>query len=63
VNADGVTGTGAERWQHMPAALARADAIDPHGQRPVVEERFSPERMVADYLRAYEGTIERWGVP
>jgi glycosyltransferase involved in cell wall biosynthesis len=58
---DGATGIVVDRWQDMAGALERADAIDPHVQRRAVEERFSPERMVADYVRAYEGTIERWG--
>jgi hypothetical protein len=44
----------------MGAALERADAIDAQVQRRVVEERFSPQRMVADYMTAYEATIERW---
>jgi hypothetical protein len=44
----------------MGDALERADAIDANVQRRVVEERFSPSRMVADYVAAYEKTIERW---
>ena len=59
---DGVTGVIVDRWRDMPAALERADAIDSLVQRRVVEERFSPERMVADYVGAYEATIERWGL-
>jgi hypothetical protein len=48
----------------MGAALERADAIDARVQRQTVEERFSPQRMVADYVSAYEKTIERWaGAP
>jgi glycosyltransferase involved in cell wall biosynthesis len=57
---DGVTGVIVEDWREMGAALERADAIDPQVQRRAVEERFSPQRMVADYLAAYEATIERW---
>ena len=57
---DGVTGVIVDRWQEMGAALEQADAIDPQVQRRAVEERFSPQRMVADYLAAYEATIERW---
>lgn len=57
---DGVSGIVVDGWQEMPAALARADALDPHVQRRVVEERFSPARMVADYVTAYEVAIERW---
>jgi glycosyltransferase involved in cell wall biosynthesis len=58
---DGVNGVIVDSWQEMPAALARADAIDPREQRRTVEERFSPQRMVRDYVAAYEKTIERWG--
>ena len=47
-------------WREMAAALERADAIDPLAQRRAVEERFSPQRMVDDYVAAYEATIERW---
>jgi glycosyltransferase involved in cell wall biosynthesis len=57
---DGVTGVIVESWRDMGAALERADAIDPNVQRRAVEERFSPGRMVADYVAAYEKTIERW---
>jgi glycosyltransferase involved in cell wall biosynthesis len=57
---DGVTGVIVDDWQHMGAALERADAIDAQVQRRIVEERFSPQRMVADYMSAYEATIERW---
>jgi hypothetical protein len=37
----------------MGAALEEADALDPLVCRQYVEERFAPERMVADYLAAY----------
>lgn len=57
---DGVTGVVVDSWHEMGAALERADAIDPWVQRRIAEERFSPERMVGDYLAAYEATIERW---
>jgi glycosyltransferase involved in cell wall biosynthesis len=60
---DGVTGVIVNRWRDMGSALERADAIDPLVQRRVVEERFSPQRMVADYVAAYEKTIERWAAP
>ena len=60
---DGVSGVIVDRWRDMPDALERADAIDPRVQRDAVEERFSPERMVVDYVAAYEATIERWAAP
>jgi hypothetical protein len=41
----------------MPAALARADELDPDVLRREVEERFTPQRMVQDHLAAYETAI------
>ncbi len=46
-----------------PVIAKQADAIDALAQRRAVEERFSPARMVADYVAAYEKTIERWAAP
>jgi hypothetical protein len=43
----------------MPAALERADALDPLELRRYVEERYGPGRMVEDYLRVYEAATER----
>jgi glycosyltransferase involved in cell wall biosynthesis len=60
---DGASGVIVDRWRDMPDALERAAAIDPRVQREAVEKRFSPERMVADYVAAYEATIERWAAP
>jgi hypothetical protein len=40
------------------AILELADSLDPQVIRAEVEERFSPEHMVADYVAAYEATIE-----
>jgi len=59
---DGVTGIIVDEWSDMPRALDRLEAIDPRVQRRRVEQRFSPERMVADYAAAYEATIERWAL-
>jgi glycosyltransferase involved in cell wall biosynthesis len=42
-----------DHWREMAEALDRADAIEPVECRRYAEERFAPERMVADYLRAY----------
>jgi glycosyltransferase involved in cell wall biosynthesis len=49
----GRTGIVVEDYRAMPAALEQADALDPLELRLAVEERFSAERMVATYLRAY----------
>ena len=51
---DGTGGVIVDHWQGIAAALERADAIDPVDCRRYAEERFAPERMVADYERAYK---------
>jgi glycosyltransferase involved in cell wall biosynthesis len=43
----------------MAAGIAEADRIDPLECRRYVEERFSAERMVRDYITAYETAVER----
>jgi hypothetical protein len=45
----------------MVAAISGTDDFDPLDCRRYVEERFAPERMVADYVAAYEGALERAG--
>ena len=52
---DGRSGVVVDHFRDIPDALQRADAIEPLECRRYVEERFAPERMVADYERAYEG--------
>ena len=54
VIADGVNGMICNHEDEMVAALGRLDELDPAGIRHSIEERFSPERMVADYAAAYE---------
>ena len=56
---DGVSGIIVDSYRDMPAALERADALDPLQLRRSVEERFSQQRMVGDYVAAYERAIER----
>jgi glycosyltransferase involved in cell wall biosynthesis len=51
---DGRSGVIVDTWREIPAALERSDAIDPVECRRYAEELFAPERMVADYERAYE---------
>jgi glycosyltransferase involved in cell wall biosynthesis len=51
---DGRSGIIVDDYREMPAALDRADALDPLECRRYVEERFAPARMVQDYLSAYE---------
>jgi glycosyltransferase involved in cell wall biosynthesis len=56
---DGRTGVIVDDHTEMPAALERADGIDPMACRSYVEERFSKERMVADYEAAYQEARDR----
>jgi len=54
---DGVTGIILDDWATFEDALARAEALDPRKLRRSVEERYSPERMVSDYLATYEAAL------
>jgi glycosyltransferase involved in cell wall biosynthesis len=54
---DGSGGVVVDDWREIPAVLQRADEIDPDECRRYAEERFAPERMVADYLGAYEKAV------
>jgi glycosyltransferase involved in cell wall biosynthesis len=53
----GRSGIIVERHMDMVDALEQADGLDPRGLRTYVEERFSPHRMVQDYLAAYDLAI------
>jgi glycosyltransferase involved in cell wall biosynthesis len=53
----GRTGIIVDDWREMVAALEQADALDPLELRRAVEERFSPERMVDDYVDAFEAVL------
>jgi glycosyltransferase involved in cell wall biosynthesis len=59
---DGRSGIIVDTYRHMPDALEQADALDPVECRRYVEEYFAPERMVANYLEAYETAISRASV-
>jgi hypothetical protein len=41
----------------MAAAIEEADRLDPMELVRYAQERFSPERMVADYLRAFRAAL------
>jgi glycosyltransferase involved in cell wall biosynthesis len=56
---DGRSGIIVDDYREMAAALERADKLDPLGLRAICERRFSPERMVDDYLAAYRDAIAR----
>jgi glycosyltransferase involved in cell wall biosynthesis len=50
----GRTGIIVDDYREMAAALAQTDALEPMDLRRAAEERFSKERMVDDYLTAFE---------
>jgi hypothetical protein len=56
---DGRTGIIVDDWREMAGALEAADALESDVMRREVEERFTPARMVADYVAAYEAVLER----
>jgi glycosyltransferase involved in cell wall biosynthesis len=56
---DGRSGIIVDTYREMPAALERADKLEPLELRRYVEEEFSPQRMVSDYVGAYETAISR----
>ena len=53
----GRSGIVVDDYREMPAALERADELDPIECRRYVEERFASRRMVEDYLAAYRAVI------
>ena len=55
----GRSGIIVDTYREMPEALEAVDVIDPLECRRYVEELFAPERMVADYVGAYEKAIDR----
>jgi glycosyltransferase involved in cell wall biosynthesis len=55
----GRSGIIVDDWRSAAAALDAADAIAPETCRRYAEERFAPERMVQDYLAAYEALLAR----
>jgi glycosyltransferase involved in cell wall biosynthesis len=58
---DGRSGVIVDDYREMPAALEEADRLDPLELRRYVVEEFSPQRMVGDYVRAYETAISAAG--
>jgi len=58
---DGRSGIIVDHYRDIPGALEAADALDPLELRRYVEEEFSPEHMVRDYLGAYGKAIASAG--
>jgi glycosyltransferase involved in cell wall biosynthesis len=56
---DGRSGLIVDDYRQMARKIEDADALDPFECRAYVEERFSPQRMVKDYVAAYEAAVER----
>jgi glycosyltransferase involved in cell wall biosynthesis len=57
--ADGITGFLVHDAEEMVAAVAKVKQLDRFRCRQWVEDRFSSDRMVQDYLRVYEKIIGR----
>jgi glycosyltransferase involved in cell wall biosynthesis len=55
----GRSGVIVDHYREMVAALEEADRLEPLDLRRFAEERYSPQRMVADYVQAYSEHIER----
>jgi glycosyltransferase involved in cell wall biosynthesis len=55
----GRSGVIVDDYSIIPAALEQADRLDARELRQFVEERFSPMRMVRDYVKAFELAIDR----
>ena len=55
----GRSGIIVDTYREMPEALEAVDVIDPLECRRYVEELFAAERMVRDYIEAYEAAIAR----
>jgi glycosyltransferase involved in cell wall biosynthesis len=53
----GRSGVIVDDHREMASALPEADALDPAECRAYVEERFSPQRMVRDYVATYRAAI------
>ena len=58
----GRSGLIVDQYREMPAAIERADSLDPLECRRYVEERYAPERMVRDYLAVFERVTAAVGV-
>jgi glycosyltransferase involved in cell wall biosynthesis len=57
----GRSGIIVDDWRNFPAALDEADRLESVELRSYAEERFSRERMVADYVDAYDRAIAQRG--
>jgi glycosyltransferase involved in cell wall biosynthesis len=56
---DGRSGVIVDEFDQLAAAVERAAALDPEECRRSATERFSPQRMVGEYVAAYQQLIDR----
>ena len=56
--ADGVNGLLVNDWEEAVSAVQKIESLDRQRCRQIVEERFSKERMVEDYLQVYKQILE-----
>src|SRR4029079_15961252 len=54
----GRSGLIVDDYRQMAAVLEEADRLDPHELVRYARQHFSPERMVADYVGAFESVID-----
>lgn len=59
---DGRSGVIVDDYRDMVEAVAAADRLDPRECRRSVEERFSPKRMVGDYVDVFRRVVDRAAV-
>jgi glycosyltransferase involved in cell wall biosynthesis len=55
----GRSGIIVDDYREMVSALEEADTLEPEALRAFAEERYSPQRMVGDYVQAYSEHMER----
>ncbi len=54
---DGRSGIIVDDYREMVGAIGEADRLDPAALRRFAEDRYSPERMVGDYVAAYSAAM------
>ena len=56
---NGRSGIIVDDYRLMAAAIEEADRLDPFELVRYAQQHFSPERMVADYVRAFNEALDR----
>jgi glycosyltransferase involved in cell wall biosynthesis len=60
---NGIGGLIVDRWEDAAQALQHTDQIPPAATRRSVEQRFTPQQMIHNYLDAFERTINQFNTP